>query len=125
MVTKRGDIVWYRTEEEVDAMLEDMISRSKGKYITQGVAFNKDSSTQMQLLKMALMSSYSFGGMMKELLGEKFSSPFSNNLKEFKTTSKSPIEEFKTITNPSFEEFKRFDKTEPEKSANTGVGNFL
>ena len=34
-------MTWLRTEEEVEMMIEEMSSRSKGKYITQGVAFNK------------------------------------------------------------------------------------
>lgn len=105
--------MWRRTEEEADALLEEMINRTKGKYITQGVAFNKESKSQMNLLKMALMSSYSFGGMMKELLGERFASPPpSNNLVEFKN-----------VSNPPIEEFKRFEKT--ESSSSSGVGNFL
>lgn len=105
--------MWYRTEEEVDALLEDMINRSKGKYITQGIAFNKESKSQMNLLKMALMSSYSFGGMMKELLSEKFASPAPLN----------NVREFKTFSNPPVEEFKRFENT--ENNSSSSVGNFL
>ena len=65
-------MAWIRTEEEVDQMIEKMIKRSKGKYITQGVSFNKDSPRQMELLKKALMSSSSFSGLIKELLAVKF-----------------------------------------------------
>lgn len=65
-------MIWIRSEEEVDAMIEDMVKRSKGRYITQGVSFNKESPRQMDLLKKALMSSASFSGLGKELLAEKF-----------------------------------------------------
>lgn len=65
-------MTWIRSEEEVDAMIEDMVKRSKGRYITQGVSFNKESPRQMNLLKKALMSSASFSGLGKELLAEKF-----------------------------------------------------
>lgn len=66
-------MTWIRTEEEVNQMIEKIIKRSKGKYITQGVPFNKDSPRQMELLKKALMSSSSFSGLIKELLAMKFS----------------------------------------------------
>ena len=61
-----------RTEEEVNKMIEDMVSRTKGKYITQGISFNKACPRQMGLLKKALMSSVSFSGLGKELLALKF-----------------------------------------------------
>lgn len=66
-------MTWLRSEEEVDALIEEMKSRGKGKYITQGVAFNKTCPRQMDLLKSALMSSISFSGLGKELLAVKFS----------------------------------------------------
>lgn len=59
---------FIRTEEEVDMMIAEMIRKTKGKYITQGVSFNKDSARQMQLLKMVLMRSNSFSGFIKEML---------------------------------------------------------
>lgn len=66
-------MTWHkRTEEEVDAMIEDMIKRSKGRYITQGVTFNKTCPRQLGILKNALMSSTSFSGLAKELLAVKF-----------------------------------------------------
>lgn len=65
-------MTWLRTEEEVDAMIEDMVTRGKGKYITQGVSFNKTCPRQMNLLKLALMSSVSFSGLGKELLALRF-----------------------------------------------------
>ncbi|AZU98961.1 hypothetical protein pW2_129 [Bacillus phage pW2] len=64
-----------RTEQEVDAMIEDMIKRTKGKYITQACAFNKTCPRQIELLKKALMSSVSFSGLIKESLALRFNSP--------------------------------------------------
>lgn len=64
---------WHRSEEEVDIMIENMVARNKGKYITQGVSFNKTCPRQMDMLKKALMSSISFSGLIKELLATNFS----------------------------------------------------
>jgi hypothetical protein len=61
-----------RSEEEVLEMIEDMKKRSKGKYITQGVSFNKTCPRQMELLKKALMASASFSGLAKEMLALRF-----------------------------------------------------
>jgi hypothetical protein len=61
-----------RSEEEVDALIEEMKTRSKGRYITQGVSFSKTCPRQMELLKKALMYSNSFSGLAKELLAQKF-----------------------------------------------------
>jgi hypothetical protein len=60
-----------RTEQEVDEMIKEMARRTKGKYITQGCSFNKECPRQMAMLKMALMSSASFSGLIKELLALK------------------------------------------------------
>lgn len=62
---------WIRSEEEVDKMIEEMKRKTKGKYITQAVTFNKQSQRQMELLKFALMHSTSFSGLGKELIAEK------------------------------------------------------
>jgi hypothetical protein len=67
-------MTWLRSEEEVDAMIKDMTERTKGKYLTQGVSFNKTCPRQMNLLKKALMSSVSFSGLGKELLAIRFGS---------------------------------------------------
>ena len=61
-----------RTEEEVNKLIDEMVSRTKGKYITQGVSFNKECPRQMGMLKKALMSSVSFSGLAKELLALRF-----------------------------------------------------
>jgi len=61
-----------RTEAEVNKLVDEMVSRTKGKYITQGVSFNKECPRQMGLLKSALMSSASFSGLAKEILALRF-----------------------------------------------------
>jgi hypothetical protein len=61
-----------RSEEEVLKMIDEMKGRSKGKYITQGVSFNKTCPRQMNLLKLALMESASFSGLAKEMLALRF-----------------------------------------------------
>ncbi|MFS0905770.1 hypothetical protein AB3N02_22240 [Priestia aryabhattai] len=66
-------MTWLRDEAEVDKMIEDMKNRTKGKYITQGVSFNKSCPRQMALLKKALMASASFSGLGKEVLALHFS----------------------------------------------------
>jgi hypothetical protein len=61
-------MAWNRDEEEVDKMIENMKSRTKGRYITQGVAFNKECPRQMELLKKCLLFSVSFSALAKEAL---------------------------------------------------------
>lgn len=72
-------MTWLRSEEEVDQMIAEMKGRTKGKYITQGVSFNKNCPRQMELLKNALMSSVSFSGLGKELLALRFSNSSPHN----------------------------------------------
>lgn len=62
---------WIRSEEEVNKMIEEMKRKTKSKYITQAVTFNKQSQRQMELLKFALMHSTSFSGLGKELIAQK------------------------------------------------------
>jgi len=64
-----------RSEEEVDKIIEEMKKRTKGRYLTQGVSFNKTCPRQMDMLKKALMSSASFSGLVKEMLAMRFNSP--------------------------------------------------
>jgi len=56
--------------KDVYEKIEDMKSRTKGVYLTQGVSFNKNSPRQMELLKFALENSDSFSGLVKELLAK-------------------------------------------------------
>jgi len=65
-------MAFIRSEEEVDEMIEEMLQKGSGKYITQSVLFKKDSEIQMDLLKKVLMSSTSFGAFVKQVLAEKF-----------------------------------------------------
>jgi len=95
-------MIWLRSEEEVDALIEEMKNRGKGKYITQGVAFNKTCPRQMELLKKSLMSSASFSGLAKEVLAVKFSE-----------TENSPHNQPSTRTLPTI------------KSKPTNLGNFI
>lgn len=62
----------------VDERIEEMKSKTKGKYITQGCSFNKECPRQMALLKFALESSASFSGLVKELLALKFNGEVSS-----------------------------------------------
>lgn len=113
---------WKRTEEEVDEMIEEMMDK-KGNYITQGVAFKKDSESQIKLLKFVLMSSYSFGSFMKEVIAEKMRKSeneiISNNFKEFEKPKEERYTKVEIIEN----NFKEFEK--PSKDMDRNVGNFL
>lgn len=116
--------MWHRTEEEVDMIIADMISRSKGKYITQAVAFNKNSESQMNLLKLVLMSSYSFGGFMKELIGEKMTTPTNNKPKESIVIPFQPkVESERSIHTETPIQFKQNESKPNNKESN--IGNFL
>lgn len=65
-------MAWLRSEEEAEQLIEEMLKKGKGKYITQGVVFNKTNPREMELLKKALMSATSFSGLTKEMLTHKF-----------------------------------------------------
>lgn len=54
--------------KDVDKRIEELVKRTKGDYITQACAFNKNSPRQMELLRFALQQSDSFSGLVKELL---------------------------------------------------------
>lgn len=60
-------------ESNVDEFLEELKNRTNGKYINQGVAFNKNCKRQMALLRSALLDSSSFSGLIKEMLAVRFS----------------------------------------------------
>lgn len=71
-----------RSEEEVDEMIAKMIARTKGKYITQGVSFDKTSKRHMELLRNSLLHSNSFASFVRELIADRFSeNPSSKNTK--------------------------------------------
>ena len=106
---------YIRTEEEVDKMISEMVRKTKGKYITQGVSFNKDSARQMELLKMVLLRSNSFSGFIKEMLAqEEGQDEVRIPLKSLMNgISGMHVRELPTLT------------TEPEKHEEIDVGNFL
>lgn len=68
-------MIWHKGGKimNVDERIEKMKAKNKGRYLTQGVSFNKDCPRQMELLKFALENSVSFSGLVKELLALKFS----------------------------------------------------
>ena len=119
-------MAWVRTEEEVDALIEEMINKNKGRYITQGVAFNKSSESQMRLLKLMLMSSYSFGALVKELIAERFSE---NSTTPPPTPTFTPLTpttapaDLKTFDTPIQNDFKQFENVINNPSRN--LGNFV
>lgn len=57
-----------RSEDEAECIIEELLQKGKGKYITQSVLFKKDSPQQMELLKNVLMRSTSFGAYTKKAL---------------------------------------------------------
>lgn len=81
---------YLRSEEEAEAMIREMKRKTKGKYITQAVTFNKESERQMELLKYALMHSTSFSGLGKELIAEKFESKVEQREKKVISSPTSP-----------------------------------
>ena len=103
-------MAWIRSEEEVDQMIEDMIKKNKGKYITQGVSFSKDSERQLELLKLVLMRSGSFSGFVKELLAKEIGED------KVEVVSTPPISEVK-IENSSPIQIEAVEKK--------NIGNFL
>lgn len=68
----KSHMAFIRTEEEANALIEEMMKKGKGKYITQSVVFRKTNSRHIELLKKTLMSSESFSGFTREVLAEKF-----------------------------------------------------
>lgn len=61
-------MAWIRSEEEVDAIIEELLTKGNGKYITQSTLFKKDSEQQIEMLKFVLMRSTSFGEFTRQLI---------------------------------------------------------
>lgn len=59
-----------RSEEEVERIIEELLKKGTGKYITQSVLFKKDSPQQLDILKNVLMRSTSFGAYTRKALIE-------------------------------------------------------
>ena len=113
-----------RSEEEVDKMIQEMIEKSKGRYITQGVAFNKNNKRHLEMLKYVLLRSESFSSYIKEYLAKKVveseneGKPLNVNVEV-----SSPVVETK-IKNEIVEEKKEESKDE-KKDEKIDPGNFF
>lgn len=59
-----------RSEQEAERIIEELLNKGSGKYITQSVLFKKDSPQQIELLKNVLMRSTSFGEYARKALIE-------------------------------------------------------
>ncbi|MBG9689518.1 hypothetical protein GAG94_03765 [Lysinibacillus sphaericus] len=59
-----------RSEQEAERIIEELLQKGKGKYITQSVLFKKDSPQQLELLKNVLMRTTSFGEFARKALIE-------------------------------------------------------
>jgi len=59
-----------RSEEEAEHIIEELMKKGNGKYITQSVLFKKDSPQQLELLKNVLMRTTSFGEYARKALIE-------------------------------------------------------
>ncbi|MBZ9536666.1 hypothetical protein KGR20_21110 [Cytobacillus oceanisediminis] len=71
MATKKKWAGVQLTDKNVDEYLYDL-SNGKARHITQGVSFNKEDPTQMNLLRLALIRHGSFSGLVKFMLAEIF-----------------------------------------------------
>lgn len=54
--------------KNVDQEIEELKAKNKGDYIVKGVAFNKNSKRQMEMLKFVLENGDAFSGFIKELI---------------------------------------------------------
>lgn len=57
-----------RSEKEVERIIEELMQKGNGKYITQSVLFKKDNPYEIEMLKKVLMRSTSFGGYVRKVL---------------------------------------------------------
>jgi hypothetical protein len=61
-------------QNNIDEYMTDLVSNTKGQYITQGVTFNKDDPYQLALLKAALLDHTAFSSLVRHLLNMYFTS---------------------------------------------------
>ena len=115
---------FLRSEEEVEMMIEEMKRKTKGKYITQGVTFNKESERQMELLKLALMHSTSFSGLGKELLADKFDTRIKSRVSDTPLNS-NPSGDFTALPTTNNIVENNEPTSENEKPIKRDIGNFL
>lgn len=107
-------------ETNVDEYIEDLIKRTNGKYITQGVSFNKTCKRQMKLLRQALIESSSFSGLIKEMLALQF-----HHEKTIQNSESLPRENKpkpQTIEFPTFNEEKSLPQSETTPSKKNVLG---
>lgn len=106
-------MAWLRTEQEAQAKVNELLTKNKGQYITQGVSFNKDSERQMELLKYVFMYSESFSGFMKVLIAahENGQPPA---LVERSVENPLPAGNYEPVNDPP-----------PPPAAASNIGNFL
>lgn len=81
-------------QTDVDVKINNLINKTKGNYITQGVSFNINCPRQMNLLRQALEDSNSFSGLVKEMLALRYT-----NEQPRKVPTKPPINQPKQIEN--------------------------
>lgn len=62
----------FITDGNVDEYVQDLCNDTKGRYINQGVSFNKNDSFQMDILKKVFLSHESFSSLVKHLLHQHF-----------------------------------------------------
>lgn len=72
-------MAFIRSAEEAEKMIEELKRKTKGKYLTQAVTFNRDSERQMELLKFAFMSGTTFSGFGKELIAARMEGLYYGN----------------------------------------------
>lgn len=90
----------FITDGNVDEYVQDLCNDTKGRYINQGVSFNKNDSFQMDILKQVFLSHESFSSLVKHLLHQHFKTDKSStlvlsnttNLKEKDVAAKNAIE---------------------------------
>lgn len=61
-------MAWIRSEKEVEEIINGLLTKGKGKHITQSVLFKKDSEQQLDMLRHVLRRSTSFGEYMRQLI---------------------------------------------------------
>lgn len=79
---------WFKkkSDEEVEAIIEEMLRSSKGNYITRSVSFNKNNPQHMNLLRKSVSFSMPFSVLVRGLL-ENFDETESKNEPTLPTTN--------------------------------------
>ena len=90
---------YIRSEEEADKLIEKMMNKGKGDYITQSVTFRKDNPRQMELLKKAMMRSESFSSLVREMLHREFNEDEVKPVQQSNPVDPEPIPERKDTGN--------------------------